>query len=329
MKIIRTPVMCNYYVTDRCNSKCVYCNIWKNGGVDARIEDVENNIKSIKKLGVFYVDFTGGEPLLNNDIIKMLKCAKAVGLNTSITTNGILHEKISEELLKYVDDFCISLDTLDMNKYKEIRGVNQFDNVMKSINKVNDIGKRTTIICSVTNDNINEIDDMISFCKERDMFIYLNPVFEYFENDAITYENVSIINKHKFDRHVIVNTPYTKFVKNGGNHTNSPMCNGGAFAISPDNCLLLPCYHKCIEKLEINNDLIDVYKSEKAQNIIKKSGTYSFCEGCSISCYISTSFFTDINRYLPESIFMRTLYFTKNATWSICRMLSKKQGRGQ
>ena len=61
-------ILCNYYVTLRCNSQCKFCDIWEKGQKshlsEQTIEEIENNLKALKKLGIKVIDFTGGEPLL-------------------------------------------------------------------------------------------------------------------------------------------------------------------------------------------------------------------------------------------------------------------------
>ena len=71
------PHACDYWVTHRCNSKCHYCNVWKNQDLitipDAEPKDVKTNLIDLKKLGVKFIDFTGGEPLRNKKFSKSAK----------------------------------------------------------------------------------------------------------------------------------------------------------------------------------------------------------------------------------------------------------------
>ncbi|PIY82331.1 MAG: heme biosynthesis protein, partial [Candidatus Omnitrophica bacterium CG_4_10_14_0_8_um_filter_44_12] len=47
-------------------------------------------IDSIKKAKISIVRFTGGEPLLRNDIFELIKYAKSKGLKIRLNTNGSL-----------------------------------------------------------------------------------------------------------------------------------------------------------------------------------------------------------------------------------------------
>ena len=97
MKIINHPILCNYYLTYRCNAKCSFCDIWEKPSPYITLEDVKANFKDLKKLGVKVIDFTGGEPLLHREIDKILVLAKEMGFITTVTTNCMLYPKWAEK----------------------------------------------------------------------------------------------------------------------------------------------------------------------------------------------------------------------------------------
>lgn len=54
------PVLCNYYLTYRCNAKCGFCDIWEQPSPTVSLEDAARNLDDLKRLGVRVIDFTGG-----------------------------------------------------------------------------------------------------------------------------------------------------------------------------------------------------------------------------------------------------------------------------
>lgn len=71
------PVFLNFSITNRCQSKCVTCNIWKlyTGGLDQvsrreedelRLEEIEKIFKSMDP--IMYLAICGGEPTLRDDL---------------------------------------------------------------------------------------------------------------------------------------------------------------------------------------------------------------------------------------------------------------------
>lgn len=84
-----------FHVTQRCNLNCTYCYNKKNLNLSKEL-DTKNIIKilnKLKKINVEVVNFTGGEPLLRNDIEEILKEAKKLKFNVCLLTNGTLLNK--------------------------------------------------------------------------------------------------------------------------------------------------------------------------------------------------------------------------------------------
>ncbi len=84
------PVLCNYYVTYRCNATCGFCDIWEQPSPMVTLGDARRNLDALRRLGVRVIDFTGGEPLLHTHLHTLLTMAKQRGFLTTVTTNGLL-----------------------------------------------------------------------------------------------------------------------------------------------------------------------------------------------------------------------------------------------
>jgi radical SAM protein with 4Fe4S-binding SPASM domain len=57
------------------------------------------------------VTFFGGEPLMNPEIIEMVRCVKGAGLRANVITNGTLLGKMSADLVQSgIDEVIVSLD---------------------------------------------------------------------------------------------------------------------------------------------------------------------------------------------------------------------------
>jgi MoaA/NifB/PqqE/SkfB family radical SAM enzyme len=93
MRLYNHPALCNYYLTYRCNARCVFCDIWQKPSPYVVWEDYITNLNSLKKLKVRIIDFTGREPLLHPRLPQMLEKAKASGFLTTVTTNCLLYPK--------------------------------------------------------------------------------------------------------------------------------------------------------------------------------------------------------------------------------------------
>jgi MoaA/NifB/PqqE/SkfB family radical SAM enzyme len=302
------PYACNYWVTHRCNSKCIYCNVWKNSKLksvpDARLEDVKNNLDDLKKLGVKFVDFTGGEPLLNKDLPEMLKYAKNKGFFVQLTNNGSIYPKYAEEIKDSVSQLSFSFDTLDPQKYKEIRGIDNFDNLMESIKIAKKLNQKICLIKTVTNDSVDSIPNIVEFCKKNKLVVFIHPVFNYFDGKNLNKRFLKQIKKYFWESYVRVDLSDLSYYYHGGNNTKKPRCKAGksVFAISPDDCLFVPCFHKVKKKVKINGKLYSLYHSEEWKKLYGHVGKYDFCQGCNLPCYLGASPLDKIDRYFFKEI---------------------------
>ncbi|MBU2529552.1 MAG: radical SAM protein, partial [Elusimicrobia bacterium] len=86
-----------------CNAKCLFCSQGSfDKSLNASFSDIAKNIYSAYKKGYRRLGFTGGEPLLRPDIIKIISLAKSIGFSfIRIQTNGIklVDKKFADQLV--------------------------------------------------------------------------------------------------------------------------------------------------------------------------------------------------------------------------------------
>ena len=180
MRLVSHPVLCNYYVTYRCNAACSFCDIWERPSPYITLDEAKANLAALKRLGVKVVDFTGGEPLLHRQLDELLKECKRLGLLTTITTNCLLYPKYANRLRGLVDMLHFSLDSPEREEHDLSRGVKCFDKVMESIHLAKSLGERPDILFTVFESNIHQIEKVWQeICKPHGLVLILNPVFEY------------------------------------------------------------------------------------------------------------------------------------------------------
>jgi len=320
-RIISHPILCNYYVTYRCNASCGFCDIWEKPSPYITLEDAEHNFRDLKKLGVKVIDFTGGEPLLHQTLPELLSLAKSYKFITTVTTNGLLYPKMAEKLQGKIDMLHFSLDSSVKEIHDKGRGVACFDFVMESIKIAKSLGERPDILFTVFDHNIDEIEAIYNnICRPNDLVLILNPVFEYNGLAAESQLNELQLNKLLAwgkKAGVYLNEAFISLRKDGGNHIDKPICKAASttIVISPENKLILPCYHLGIEEFAINNQLFDLYKSNEIQKLVKQEGKYEKCESCTINCYMQPSFAVELNKYFFKALPSTLKYNFMKGTW--------------
>ncbi|WMN07429.1 radical SAM protein [Marivirga arenosa] len=321
MRLIRKPVLCNYYVTYRCNASCHFCDIWEKPSPYIELKDVEKNLKDLKKLGVRVIDFTGGEPLLHQQIDAFLRIAKKLGFITTLTTNALLYPKKAEALKGLVDMLHFSLDFADAAKHDEVRGVGCFDFVMKSIEIAKSLGEKPDILYTAMNENIHELEKIYyNICLPNNLVLIVNPIFDYNAVETgggLTQENLHYLTKVSRWKNIYLNEAFIKLREEGGNHVDDPVCKAASssIVISPKNELILPCYHLGKQEFPIQGDLYNLYKSDEVQKLAALEGRLPECEGCAINCYMQPSFAVEINRYFWKALPSTIKYNRLKGTW--------------
>lgn len=173
-------------VTDRCNLNCIYCMPDKlcSPAETMSLEEIIKIAKAAASCGVKRIRFTGGEPLVRNDTVEMIRAVKKIkGIEkTALTTNGILLGKYIDKLAKAgLDSVSISLDTLDREKYERITGKDSLYTVTEAVKMAQALGNIDVKINSVILRGINddEICALASLADEESTsvrFIELMPI---------------------------------------------------------------------------------------------------------------------------------------------------------
>lgn len=288
------PLLCNYYVTYRCNAQCGFCDIWEQPSPMIDLADAERNLDDLQRLGVRIIDFTGGEPLLHTQLHELLAMAKERGFLTTITTNGLLYPKRAEQIAGLVDLLHFSIDSSVPAEHDASRGVRCFDKLMESIEVALALGESPDLLFTVTNDNVHrmpEIYEQIAYPNR--LLLIINPLFEYNTlGEGLVEKVMAMMEAFARKPYTYLNPAFLALRRYGGNDPDDPVCKAVStcVVISPFNELVLPCYHYGLERLPIDGHLYDLWHSETVAQHKAMEGRHPVCKGCTINCYFEPSF---------------------------------------
>jgi GTP 3',8-cyclase len=173
-------------LTPKCNLSCIYCH--KEGEKSPKdqlsAEDIAEILRVAAKFEIRSVKFTGGEPLLRSDLVKIVQSVPA-GMESSLTTNGTLLADLARDLktsgLRRVN---VSIDSLNPETYKKITGVDNLSDVLDGITAALDVGLTPVKLNMVVLDGINdnEIDDFLAFVRgNRNLILQLIELMHFNE----------------------------------------------------------------------------------------------------------------------------------------------------
>jgi len=121
-------------VTDRCNFRCPYCMPAEIYGERYEFlpkaslltfEEIARLTRIMVKLGVVKVRLTGGEPLVRNEIEKLIGLlSKIDGVeDLTLTTNAYLLKQMAQKLKDAgLHRITVSLDSMDDDVFKTMNG---------------------------------------------------------------------------------------------------------------------------------------------------------------------------------------------------------------
>ncbi len=295
MQLLKKPIFCSYFVTNKCNSRCVFCDIWKKpkwqNVTESDTKTVRNHLTDIRELGVRFIDFTGGEPLLRKDIPELLAAARKTGLYTNITSNGILFRKRYRQIRGLVNMIHFSVDAHEPALYREIRGVDHFSTVIDAVALAAETGFSPCMVHTVTNQNAQYLEKMVRIAQDMKVPVFIQPVYTYFGNDALEEKWRSHAMTFAREPYVVVSTPILQLMAAGGNRIANPVCRPvqAVMAISADGCLYVPCQQKHAAKFPIGDSLKKLYDTGCIRLARRFGGRFPFCEKCDIWCYLEIS----------------------------------------
>lgn len=209
-------------ITNQCNLNCFMClnaNYRKNR-LEEKSFTYEDALKIVSELKEFKpkIYLSGGEPLLNKDLFRIIKLFRMNGLYVYIYTNGYFLEKYAQELVDSdINEVTISLDHFIADKHDKARGVSgSFDRAIIGINKLKSINKNIEInIASIiSKENYLELLDFYDFIEAMggisnwilhktcflniDAFEKIKNKNNNFEKNASYYDGYNIKKKNYF-----------------------------------------------------------------------------------------------------------------------------------
>ncbi len=123
-----SPTFVTVAVTYRCQCRCAHCySSSPSRSLDRELttQELLSVLRQVKGLGAMAVHFSGGEPLLREDLFELVNYARELGLVTRVNSNGLLLNETNVARLKAagVTECGISLDSTDPAIHNSFRGV--------------------------------------------------------------------------------------------------------------------------------------------------------------------------------------------------------------
>lgn len=163
-------------VTDRCDFRCIYCMTedmtFAPRADILTLEELELIARAFVELGVKKIRLTGGEPLVRQNVMLLVKnIGQFDGLNElTLTTNGSQLTRQAQALQDAgVKRINISIDSLKPGRFKKITRTGDLQTVLNGIDAAIATGfkriKLNAVILKGRNED--EIIDLVNFARDK------------------------------------------------------------------------------------------------------------------------------------------------------------------
>ncbi len=172
---LHAPAACQFEVTFECALHCRHCysDCYNDGSFIARELDtgqVKGVIDAIKRLGVVWLCFTGGDPLTRNDFPEIYSYAKHKGFLVTVFTSGYSLTKEVVRLFQRQPPFVveITVNAVEKKLFEKISRVSgSFYRVCRAIRWLEKANIPLKIKTQVTKDNLAHLPEIRKFLKDR------------------------------------------------------------------------------------------------------------------------------------------------------------------
>jgi len=158
--------------TKACNLRCIHCYYTAHPGPDPdelTTAEAKTFIDDLADFGVPVLLFSGGEPLLRDDLFELGAYAVERGIRTVISTNGTLIDRtvarrIKEAGFSYVG---ISLDGIGEtnDRFRGARGA--FDAALAGFHRCQEAGVRTGLRLTLNKHNVEDLSEILDLLRRE------------------------------------------------------------------------------------------------------------------------------------------------------------------
>lgn len=221
-------------MTRRCNLKCVHCYAQATdtfGDDDISTEQARKMIDDLASYGVPVMLFSGGEPLVRQDLAELASHARAKGMRAVISTNGTLitPQKAAELKKVGLSYVGISLDGLE-EIHDRFRGVpGSFKKAMEGIRNCQKEGLKVGLRFTINKRNAGEISGIFKLLKDMEIpracfyhLVYSGRGSALIEEDLNHQETRKVLDLIMDETRALADAGHFKEILTVDNHADGP-----------------------------------------------------------------------------------------------------------
>ncbi len=169
----KVPLRVSQCITYRCNLNCNYCS--RNTRTESELPtgQVMDIMRSFRKRGALYWSLNGGEPLMRDDIGKLVDHARDLGMYLTIATNGTMVKSRIEEI-KRADLVNISID--GTREIQDQMRSGSFERIIEGLDALAGKSIATTFTTVIGKHSCHSTDSVLDLAEEYHARVFFQPV---------------------------------------------------------------------------------------------------------------------------------------------------------
>lgn len=180
-------------LTYRCPLKCVWCNnpldFDQYADKELSTEEWKQVLREGRELGALQLGFSGGEPMLRDDIEELVEEAERLGYYTNLITSGVgltpeRLKKLKEVGLKQIQ---LSLQSAERALTDRLVGARVHDLKLEVAKRIKAEGFPMVLNVPVFRQNIDQVEEILALAEEIGV--------DYLEFANIQYYNWALLNR--------------------------------------------------------------------------------------------------------------------------------------
>jgi len=170
------PFYVQFEVTEMCNHSCFFCynNATELIGEQLSYNEIKNILQQLKEVGVFSINFNGGEPLIRSDIFDILEFASNLNFDLHMNTNATLIDDYkADQIAKFLHSVCVSVLASEPKKHDFITGqIGSFKRMKEGVSLLLERGVKVEVNVCTFRSNYNDLYNIAKIMAENNVHVF-------------------------------------------------------------------------------------------------------------------------------------------------------------
>ncbi len=281
------PVAVRWNLLNRCACRCAYCSLWKTESKEIPFDGVREILRQFQRLGTRQISYSGGEPLLREDIGKIISETARLGIAPTMNSSGYGLKRHVEEL-KDLDLLKISLDG-PREIHDLVRNRNgAYDTAIEAAEIASRRLRAFSFSTTISRYNVNHLSFLLDLAERHDSTVTFQPLKKLYRGiesmgdiapesgELLTAVQMLIDQKMAGNKRILNSIPELRRMKAWPSFPPVRCTAGKVFVMVNPDGTLLPC-----DRIEYSSPLPNITQTPVAEAI--KLLPEVRCAGCAFT----------------------------------------------